>query len=36
VVSGHDGVTEIVDLWTFQRDLRNQEPTWKLVGTGAV
>lgn len=36
VVSGHDGVTEIVDLWTFQRDLRNSDPTWKLVGTGAV
>ncbi|MBO1075125.1 Tim44/TimA family putative adaptor protein [Roseomonas marmotae] len=36
VVSGHDGVTEIVDLWTFQRDLRNSDPSWKLVGTGAV
>jgi predicted lipid-binding transport protein (Tim44 family) len=36
VVSGHDGVTEIVDLWTFQRDLRNSDPTWKLVGTGAA
>jgi predicted lipid-binding transport protein (Tim44 family) len=36
VTAGHDGVTEIIDLWTFQRDLRNQDPTWKLVGTGAA
>ncbi len=36
VTAGHDGVTEIVDIWTFQRDLRSQDPTWKLVGTGAA
>jgi predicted lipid-binding transport protein (Tim44 family) len=36
VTAGHDGVTEIVDLWTFQRDLSTQDPTWKLVGTGAA
>lgn len=36
VTAGHDGVTEIVDVWTFQRDLRSQDPTWKLVGTGAA
>jgi predicted lipid-binding transport protein (Tim44 family) len=36
VTAGHDGVTEIVDLWTFQRDLQTQDPTWKLVGTGAA
>ncbi|MBO1081013.1 Tim44/TimA family putative adaptor protein [Roseomonas haemaphysalidis] len=36
VASGHDGVTEITDLWTFQRDLRSGEPVWKLVSTGAA
>lgn len=35
-VSGHDGVTELTDLWTFQRDLRSPDPTWKLVGTHSV
>jgi predicted lipid-binding transport protein (Tim44 family) len=36
VVSGHDGVTEITDVWTFQRDLKSQDPAWKLVSTGAA
>ena len=35
VVSGSDAVTELTDLWTFQRDLANPDPTWKLVGTGS-
>ena len=34
VVSGSDAVTELTDLWTFQRDLSSADPTWKLVGTG--
>jgi predicted lipid-binding transport protein (Tim44 family) len=33
VVAGAEAVTELTDLWTFQRDLRSQDPTWKLVGT---
>jgi predicted lipid-binding transport protein (Tim44 family) len=33
VVSGADAVTELVDVWTFQRDLRSSDPTWRLVGT---
>lgn len=33
VVSGSDAVTELTDLWTFQRDLRNADPTWRLVAT---
>lgn len=33
VVAGTEAVTEIVDLWTFQRDLRSTDPTWKLVAT---
>lgn len=32
-VAGADAVTEIIDIWTFQRDLRSPDPTWKLVGT---
>jgi predicted lipid-binding transport protein (Tim44 family) len=31
VVHGTDAVTEIVDLWTFERDLRSADPTWRLV-----
>lgn len=33
VVAGAEAVTEITDLWTFQRDLGVSDPTWKLVGT---
>jgi predicted lipid-binding transport protein (Tim44 family) len=33
VVAGAEAVTELTDIWTFQRDLRSQDPTWKLVGT---
>ena len=31
--SGADAVAELTDLWTFQRDLRGSDPTWKLVDT---
>ena len=30
-VSGTDAVTEITDLWTFERDLASRDPTWRLV-----
>ena len=33
VVHGSDAVTELTDLWTFQRDLGSADPTWKLVAT---
>ncbi|MBL6458548.1 Tim44 domain-containing protein [Belnapia sp. T6] len=33
VVTGSDAVTELTDLWTFQRDLQQADPTWKLVST---
>ena len=36
VAHGHDGVTELSDLWTFQRDLRSPDPTWRLVATRSV
>ncbi len=28
---GTEAVTEITDLWTFERDLTSQDPTWRLV-----
>lgn len=30
-VAGTDAVTEIIDLWSFERDLGQQDPTWRLV-----
>ena len=29
-VAGADAVAEITDLWTFERDLRQADPTWRL------
>jgi len=36
VVAGSDAITEITDLWHFQRDVASADPTWRLVGTGAA
>lgn len=33
ISAGAEAVTEITDLWTFQRDLAVSDPTWRLVGT---
>lgn len=30
-VHGTDAVTEIRDIWTFERDLGSPDPTWRLV-----
>ncbi len=30
-VAGADAVTEITDLWTFERDLGQADPTWRLI-----
>jgi predicted lipid-binding transport protein (Tim44 family) len=30
-LTGADAVTEITDLWTFERDLTQPDPTWRLV-----
>ncbi len=30
-VAGTDAVTEITDIWTFERDLTQSDPTWRLV-----
>jgi len=31
VVTGTDAVTEITDIWTFERNLAVSDPTWRLV-----
>jgi predicted lipid-binding transport protein (Tim44 family) len=33
VVAGSDAITELSDIWTFQRDLQSADPTWRLVAT---
>jgi predicted lipid-binding transport protein (Tim44 family) len=30
--AGTEAVTEITDLWNFERDLASRDPTWRLVG----
>jgi predicted lipid-binding transport protein (Tim44 family) len=30
-VAGTDAVTEITDMWTFERDLAQTDPTWRLA-----
>jgi predicted lipid-binding transport protein (Tim44 family) len=30
-LTGTDAVTEITDIWTFERELSQQDPTWRLV-----
>jgi predicted lipid-binding transport protein (Tim44 family) len=30
-VTGTDAVTEIIDIWTFERDLNAADPTWRLA-----
>ena len=32
-VAGTDAVTEITDLWTFERDLSDPNPAWRLSAT---
>jgi predicted lipid-binding transport protein (Tim44 family) len=31
IVVGAEAVAELTDLWTFERDLRSPDPTWRLV-----
>lgn len=33
IAAGAEAVTELTDIWTFQRDLRSEDPTWRLVAT---
>ncbi len=30
-VSGSEGLTELVDFWTFERNLTSRDPAWRLV-----
>jgi predicted lipid-binding transport protein (Tim44 family) len=32
IVAGADAVTELVDIWTFSRDLKSGQPAWRLAG----
>jgi predicted lipid-binding transport protein (Tim44 family) len=36
IAAGAEAVTELTDVWTFQRDLKNPDPTWRLVATRSV
>ncbi len=31
IVSGADAVTELVDIWSFERDLKGSAPVWRLA-----
>jgi predicted lipid-binding transport protein (Tim44 family) len=35
-VAGTDAVTEITDMWTFERDLSSRDPTWRLVAARSI
>ncbi|RVT99156.1 Tim44 domain-containing protein [Rhodovarius crocodyli] len=36
IVSGSDAITELTDVWTFQRDLKSSDPAWRLVATRSL
>jgi len=31
IIVGTDAITEISDIWSFERDLRQPDPTWRLI-----
>jgi predicted lipid-binding transport protein (Tim44 family) len=35
-VAGADAVTELVDLWSFERDLSARDPVWRLVAASSA
>ena len=35
-VAGTDAVTELVDLWSFERNLSTQDPVWRLVAAASA
>ena len=35
-VAGTDAVTELVDLWSFERTLGSPDPTWRLVAAASA
>lgn len=36
IVAGSDAITEVTDVWTFQREVTASDPSWKLVATRSV
>lgn len=36
VVLGAEAVTELTDIWTFQRDVASADPAWRLVATATA
>ena len=36
ITAGSDAITEVTDVWTFQRDTSQPDPTWKLVATRSL
>lgn len=35
-VAGTDAVTELVDMWSFERDLNGRDPVWRLIAAGSA
>jgi predicted lipid-binding transport protein (Tim44 family) len=33
---GTDAITEITDIWTFERNLSTRDPAWRLVSAGSA
>ncbi|HEV7458305.1 MAG TPA: Tim44/TimA family putative adaptor protein [Roseococcus sp.] len=33
IVAGSDAITEVIDIWTFQRDTATNDPAWRLTAT---
>jgi predicted lipid-binding transport protein (Tim44 family) len=33
ILAGSDAITEVIDIWTFQRDVTSGDPAWRLVAT---
>jgi predicted lipid-binding transport protein (Tim44 family) len=33
IVAGSDAITEVIDIWTFQRDVGTDDPAWRLTAT---
>jgi predicted lipid-binding transport protein (Tim44 family) len=36
ITAGSDAITEVTDVWTFQRDTTQPDPGWKLVATRSL
>lgn len=36
ITAGSDAITEVVDVWTFQRDTSQADPSWRLMATRSL